>query len=115
MFSRIIRIKGCAQKKNKCIKINNLYLKNIKNEKIKLLTKNYRNGEFPIYVQALVDNRLKFKKYLSKKKIEIRYLPPSLSEANYLNKNSKKLSKIHIYYHRKVCTYHVVPLKILKI
>ena len=114
-FLGLSELKVAHKKKNKCIKINNLYLKNIKNKKIKLLTKNYRNGEFPIYVQALVDNRLKFKKYLSKKKIEIRYLPPSLSEANYLNKNSKKTFKNSYILSSKGCTYHVVPLKILKI
>ena len=83
-------LKNAYKKKKQCIEINNLYLRNIKNKKIKLLTGNYKEGEFPIYVQALVDDRLKFKKYLSKKKIEIRYFPPSLNEAKYLSLNSKK-------------------------
>ena len=69
-------------KKKKCIEINNLYLKNIKNKKIKILSKNYENGEFPIYVQALVDNKSKFKKYLSNKNIEIRFMPPSQIRLN---------------------------------
>jgi len=86
-------LKNAYLKKKQCIKINNLYVKNIKNKKIKLLTINYKTGEFPIYVQALVENRLKFKKYLSKKRIEIRYFPPSLNEAKYLNFNSKKKFK----------------------
>ncbi len=86
-------LKIASIKKKKCIAINKLYIKNIKNKKIKILSTNYRKGEFPIYVQALVDNRFKFKEYLSKKKIEIRYFPPSLNEAKYLNFNSKKKFK----------------------
>tara|TARA_Y100000992_G_scaffold302572_1_gene277424 strand:+ start:231 stop:1286 length:1056 start_codon:yes stop_codon:yes gene_type:complete len=92
-FLGLNELKIAHKKKRQCIKINNLYIKKITNKKVKLLTTKYEKGEFPIYVQALVDNKVKFKKYLSQKGIEIRYLPPSLSESKYLNKDTKKKFK----------------------
>jgi len=103
-FLGLYELKNAKIKKKKCLEINNLYLKNLKNKKVKILSKNYENEEFPIYVQALVDNKYDFKKYLLSKNIEIRFLPPSLNQAKYLNKypvkkykNSKILSQKGIY------------------
>lgn len=103
-FLGLDELKNAKAKKKKCIAINDLYLKNIKNRKIEILSKNYVNGEFPIYVQALVNNKFKFKKYLSNNNIEIRFFPPSLNSVKYLNKysvkkykNSKILSQKGIY------------------
>ena len=56
-FIGINEVQNIWGKRKKCIEINNLYLKNLKNKKIEIISKNYSSGEFPLYVQALADNK----------------------------------------------------------
>lgn len=69
-------------------KIYNLYNKKIiKNKYFKLIKVNIKNGEIPIYVEALCKNKNKFIKFMSKNKIEIRKMLPSINKAKYISNN----------------------------
>lgn len=89
-FIGLQEIKDIWKKRQKCIEINDLYLKNISSKKVKIISKNYLPKEFPLYVQAIVNSKNKFIKYMKKNKIQIRPLPPSISTANYIYKNKDK-------------------------
>lgn len=92
-FIGINELKNIWQKRKKCIVINDLYLKKVNSKKIKIISKNYLEGEFPLYVQALIKNKLHFINFMKKNKIQVRPLPPSISTAKYLYKNKNKNKK----------------------
>lgn len=76
------------KKRSMCKKINEMYVNKIKNNKIKIISKNYSKMEFPLYTLALVSNKSKFISFMKKHKIQIRPLPPSISSAKYLTKGN---------------------------
>ena len=86
----IYELQNIWKKRRKCIEINNLYLKKVNSSKINIISKNYLDGEFPLYVQALAKNKSRFIDFMNKNKIQVRPFPPSISAANYLYKNKKK-------------------------
>ena len=84
-------------------KIYELYNKKIvQNKYFKLIKVNVKKGEIPIYVEAICKNKNKFINFMSKNKIEIRRMLPSINKAKYIfnNKifiNSKIFDKYGIF------------------
>ncbi len=70
--------------KKKLIEIYNLYKNNLKNDKINLITYKNLDNEFPIYIEATINNRNNFFKYLKKKNIGYSYSTRSLSKSPHL-------------------------------
>jgi len=95
-------LKKINLKINNCKKIYKLYEENILlMRKIKIIKSYIADGEMPLYVQAIVDNKKKFINFMLKKGIQIRPLTPSLNFAKYLNKLNKKNFKNSDYFHNK--------------
>ena len=89
-------LKNSFKNKKKLIEIYNLYKNNLKNNKIKLINYNNLNNEFPIYIEAIVNNRNSFFKFLKKKSIGYSYSTRSLSRSPHLKllgrfKNAEEL------------------------
>jgi len=95
-------LKKINLKINNCKKIYKLYEENILlMRKIKIIKSYIADGEMPLYVQAIVDNKKKFINFMLKKGIQIRPLTPSLNFAKYLNKLNKNNFKNSDYFHNK--------------
>jgi perosamine synthetase len=90
-FIGLQELKNIRKKKKNCIKIFNLYISGVVSDKVKIFNPQYSKNEFPIYVFAIVKNKTNFIRYMKKKKIQIRHLPPSLSSAKYFLKSNKKI------------------------
>tara|TARA_B110000483_G_scaffold243657_1_gene334951 strand:- start:8287 stop:9348 length:1062 start_codon:yes stop_codon:yes gene_type:complete len=103
-FIGIDEIKNIWKKRKKCIEINDLYKKNLNSQKIDIISKNYSSTEFPLYVQAKVNNKKRFIEYMKINKIQIRPLPPSISSANYLypKKNKEKFKNSNNFFKKGV-------------
>ena len=103
-FIGINEIKNIWKKRKKCIEINDLYKKNLNSQKIDIISKNYSSTEFPLYVQATVNNKKRFIEYMKINKIQIRPLPPSISSANYLypKKNKEKFKNSNNFFKKGV-------------
>jgi len=79
-----------------------LYKKNLKNKNISFLNEKLSKGELPIYF-LIFCKRKGLIKYMKKKNIEIRPLPPSISESKYINQNNNSLSRLDKFF--KNCYY----------
>ena len=111
-FIGIDEIRNIWKKRKKCIEINDLYLKNLSSKKIKIISKNYSSTEFPLYVQALVDNKKKFIDYMKKYKIQIRpYLHQFQLQIIFIKKRIKAYLKIQIIFLKKAFIFLVDHLK----
>ena len=95
-------LKKINLKINNCKKIYKLYEQNILlMKKIKIIKSYIENGEMPLYVQAIVDNKKKFINFMIKKGIQVRPLTPSLNFAKYLTRLNKKTFTNSDYFHNK--------------
>jgi len=90
--------------KKKLIRLYKLYFKYLKNEKIKIIPVNYKNGEIPQYIEVICKQRGKLQELLKKKKIDTRIFYPSMHKTlnNYKNFhknffNSNNFEKNGIY------------------
>ena len=90
----LCQLKRKTSKILNCINIYKRYEKEIqKLKKINLINVRYKQGELPIYVEALVNNRRNFINFMSKNNVQIRPLPPSLNNSKYfISKNCKFLN-----------------------
>lgn len=96
-------------------KIYKLYHDGLKDlRKIKIIKSYIKHGEFPLYTQAIVDNKSRFIKYMKSKSIEIRPLTPSLNFSDYLNKFSTSYFKNSDYFHKKGVYLPSGPTQIIK-
>jgi dTDP-4-amino-4,6-dideoxygalactose transaminase len=77
--------------KKKLINLYKLYLKNLNNRKIKIITVDYKNGEIPQYIEALCNQRNKLQKFLKKIKVESRIFYPSMHRTNNKDKSFNRI------------------------
>ena len=76
--------------KKNLINLYKIYLNNLNNKKIKILTVDYKNGEIPQYIEVICNQRNKLQKFLQKMKIECRIFYPSMHKGNNKYKSSRK-------------------------
>ena len=95
-FSDILASIGISQfskiekRKTKLINLYLLYKKLTKNLKdIRIIDVNIKNGEVPLYIEAFVNKKKEFLKFMNSKGVQIRPLPPNLSEVDYFEKRMK--------------------------
>ncbi len=99
----IKQLETINKRKSHLIKIYNLYKKNLNNlKKIKIIPVNTKEGEIPIYVEALCNKRTQLIQYMKKNNIDYRLFYPGINKAKYLGirgnfPNSNLFEKNGIY------------------
>lgn len=82
-------LKNCEKNIKNLIKIYETYKKNLKNNKLELINFNIKNGDIPLYIEVLTNNRQKLMNYLKKNKIGYSYSTRSLSLSPHLKKGNR--------------------------
>lgn len=89
-------------KLKKIISVDDFYRKNINNKNISFLNEQTYEDEVPLYVLILCKKK-GLTKYMSKKNIVIRPLPPSISQSKYIDQRNNRFKKLDKFF--KNCYY----------
>ena len=82
-------LKNCETNIKNLIKVYETYDKNLKNNKLELINFDIKNGDIPLYIEILTNNRKKLIQYLKKNKIGYSYSTRTLSISPHIKKGNR--------------------------